>query len=71
MRLKFEDVNVEYINGEYVDENSFDISVNYINETYNTLRCKAIVIKKFPNDVRVSITYFTLERLNLLQLFYN
>ena len=54
INIKFEDVNVEYVNGEYIDEDSFDISVNYINDTYNTLRCKVIVIKKFPEDLIVS-----------------
>ncbi|KAL7297231.1 hypothetical protein TKK_0009636 [Trichogramma kaykai] len=56
--IKFEDVNVEYVNGEYIDEDSFDISVNYINDTYNTLRCKAKVIKDFPDKLAVSFKMF-------------
>ncbi|XP_058790077.1 uncharacterized protein LOC131663611 [Phymastichus coffea] len=51
--IKFEDVDVTYVNGEFVDENTFDISVNYINATYSTLRCKADVLKKFPEDTRI------------------
>lgn len=60
INVKLEDVNVDYANYQYIDEDTFDMSVNYINDTYNTLRCKAKVIKKFPDDLRVSILYYIL-----------
>ena len=55
LKVKIEDVDIEFVNYTYFDENTFDISLNYQSDD-KMMNVQIDIIEDLPQDIFVSIT---------------